>query len=398
MPKYTYTALDLNNRRVNGREDARDEDDLRRILRTRQLVPVQFSVVEEKDIGYRMKPRDCTEFSRQLGSMLSSGITVVRALELIRDGQQRAAVAGIVSRLHKEVSQGVTLSEAMRKQGNAFPELLINMFASGEVSGQLEKVADKMAIHYDKENRLNGKVQGAMFYPMILAVVTVLVVLLIFVVIIPEFLDTLTSFNVELPFITRAVMAVSDFLTTRWLFVLLGAIAVVALWMFLLSRPGFRHGFDKFKTRIPVMGNLLKTIYTARFARTLCSLYTSGIPMIGALEITTTIIGNKFIEKQFQGVVQDVRNGEALNTSIGKVDGMQKKLSSMILIGEESGRLDTMLESTAEAFDYDAEQATGRLVQLVEPIMLIIMAGVIGVIMMSVLMPVFSMYNNADSL
>lgn len=394
MPKYSYVAVDLNNKRVNGVEDARDDNDLRRILRVKNLVPVRFTLEAEKDTGYRLKPSECAEFSRQLASMLSSGITAVRALELIRDSQQKAAIRNIVTKLHKDVSQGVTISEAMRLQKRAFPELLVNMYASGEISGQLEKVATKMGVHYDKENRLNGKVKGAMFYPMILAVVTVIVVLLIFMVIMPDFIDTLVGLDIELPGITKAVMAISNYLTTQGYVVLIVVAVLVALVIYLLTIPKVRLAFDKFKLRMPILGKLLSIIYTARFARTLSSLYTSGISMINALEISATIVGNKYIEKQFEEVAMDVRNGEPLSASTAKVDGMARKLPSMMLIGEESGRLDTMLESTAEAFDYDSEMATGRLVQLIEPIMLVIMAGIIGVIMMSVLLPCFSMYSN----
>ena len=398
MPRYSFQALDLNNKRVTGVEEAKDENDLRHILRLKSLVPVRFSVIEEQDIGYKLKPNECAEFSRQLASMLSSGITAVRALELIRDSQERAAIRNIVTKLHKDVSQGMTISEAMRLQKRAFPNLLINMYGSGEASGQLELVATKMAFHYDKEHKLNGKVKSAMMYPMILAVITVLVVLLIFIAIIPEFIGTLVDMGVELPLITRIVMGLSDFLVGYWYIPLVGVVLLVALFTYLLTVPKIRLAFDQFKLKVPILGKLLSIIYTARFSRTLASLYTSGISMINALEITVTIIGNKFIEGQFDEVIQDIRNGEPLSVSTAKVKGMNRKLPSMMLIGEESGRLDTMLESTAEIFDYDAEMATGRLVQLVEPIMLIIMAVVIGVVMMSVLMPTFAMYSNAGNM
>jgi len=155
---------------------------------------------------------------------------------------------------------------------------------------------------------------------------------------------------------------------------------------------------DRLKIRVPIIGKLLKIIYTARFARTLSSLYTSGISMLNALEITRTTISNTYIENQFDEVIKSVRNGEFLSESVAMVDGFDKKLSATILIGEETGRLDAMLESTAESFDYEAEMATGRLVQLLEPVMIVILAVVVGGIMLAVMMPIMTLYQNAGNL
>jgi len=397
VPKYHFTAIGLDNKKLTSTVDARDEDDFRRILRSRSLVPMKFKAMDEKRSSYRFKANEVSEFCRQLSSMLSSGITAVRAMEIIKDRDfKKAKVKLAYESLHKDVQQGLTMSEAMKAQGRAFPELLVNMFASGEASGQMENVTDKMAIHYDKENRLNGKVKSAMNYPKIMAIFMVLAIIAIFTIILPDFFVALS--DMELPALTRGIIAMSNFMTDRWYVLILVALGLFSLIVYLLRVPSVRYRFDQSKLKMPVVGKLMHIIYTARFARTLSSLYSSGVSMIKALEISSTIIGNKYIEGQFSGVIRDVRNGETLSSSIRKIKGFDNKLPNTILIGEESGRLETMLVSIADSFDFEAEQATGRLVELVQPVMLVIMAAAIVLVMMSVIMPMMSLYSDPSML
>jgi len=396
MPKYNYIAVDLENNKINDIVDAKDESDLRRILRNQNLVPIRYKAIDEKKTSYRLKANETAEFSRQLANMLKSGITIVRAMEILKDRDFKPQLKMIYEKLYKDVQQGFTLSETMRLQPRTFPELLLNMYASGEASGKLEQVANKMAHHYDKENRLNGKVKSAMTYPIILLVVTIAVVMIIFTLVLPQFFKVLE--DMELPLITRVVIGISEFLQSNWLYVIIGVLTVIALCQYLIRIRKVALKVDRLKIRFPIIGKLLKIIYTARFSRTLSSLYTSGISMLNALEITRTIISNTYIENQFDDVIKSVRNGESLSAAVGMVDGFDKKISTTILIGEETGRLDAMLESTAESFDYEAEMATGRLVQLVEPVMIVVLAIVIGGIMLAVMMPLMKLYQNAGNL
>ncbi|MCL2627171.1 MAG: type II secretion system F family protein [Oscillospiraceae bacterium] len=393
MPKYNYSALNLSNKKVNGVLDARDEDDLRRLLRAQDLVPVSYSIKTDKHANYRMKPAETAEFSRQLASMLASGITVVRAIEILKARDFAPKLVRVYELLHRDVLLGYTLSEAMRMQGKTFPELLVNMFASGEASGQLERVSEKMAVHYEKEHKLNSKAKAAMTYPMVLLIATVGAVFFLFTMVLPTLFEVFED-DMELPGITLFMMWLSEFLQSYWYIVIIVALVVILAIQFLFSIGKVKYYFDLFKLKAPIVGKLVKTIYTARFARTLSSLYSSGIPMLRALEISATIINNSYIAKQFDSVITDVRNGQSLAASIGTVDGFDKKLTTTIMIGEETGRLDTMLESTAESFDYEAEVALDKLVQLIQPVMIVIMAGIIGTVMMSVMMPMFDMYNN----
>ncbi|MDR2600573.1 MAG: type II secretion system F family protein [Oscillospiraceae bacterium] len=397
MPKYHYQAINLASQKVSGEIDARDEEDLRRLLRAQDLVPTEHSIKEDTSTRYRMKAKDVAEFSRQLTSMLSSGITIVRAMEILKERDFHPSVIKIYEKIHRDVLMGYTLSEAMRLQPRAFPELLVNMYASGEASGQLENVTDKMASHYEKEHKLNAKVKSAMTYPIVLLVTTIAAVMLLFTVILPNFFELFEAME-DMPLVTVIMLNISDFMINWWYLVLIAVLVLVLAVQILLQNPKVRYGFDKLKLKFPVIGKLLKVIYTARFGRTLSSLYSSGIPMIRALEITATIVNNTYIADQFTDVVNEVRNGQPLASSIAKVDGFDKKLATTIMIGEESGRLDAMLESTAEAFDYEAEMAMDKLVELIQPVMIIILAVGIGSVLLAVMLPMMEMYNNIDAI
>jgi type IV pilus assembly protein PilC len=396
MPKYKYSAMDFNSKKISGFVDARDDEDLRRILRARNLAPVTYKKVEEKFRGYRLKANETAEFSRQLASMLGSGITLVRAMEILKGRDFKPALIAVYDKLYRDVQQGVTMSEAMRLQPNSFPELLVNMYASGEASGQLEQVASKMAVHYEKEYKLNKKVQSAMTYPMVLIVVTVIVVIVIFTLVLPTFFDLFE--DMPLPLITQIVVAISGFLTGYWHWAIIGVLILIAVVQYLLKIWRVALWYDTQKLKMPMAGKLLKIIYTARFARTLSSLYASGVSIITALTISATIVGNKFIQTQFDELIKNVRNGEPLSEAVGAVNGFDKKLATSIMIGEESGNLDSMLVSTAESFDYEAEIATTRMVQILEPMLIVFMALIICGIMLAVMMPIFSLYTNIANL
>jgi type IV pilus assembly protein PilC len=335
---------------------------------------------------------ELSDFSRQLASMLGSGIPVIRAMKILEERDVKPGLKKVYEVILREIQRGNTLSEAMELSGGSFPELMINIFRAGEASGQLENSARKMADHYEKEHKLKEKVRAAMTYPIILFGVTVVVVLLVFTLILPQFFELFDG--IELPALTKFMLFLSNSLETYGLFYLIGLLLIVAIGAFVLSIPKVKLQTDKVKLKIPKIGHLLRIIYTARFARNLSSLYSSGLPMINALNIGGDTVGNTYIRDQFISVVEAVRNGQALSAAVEQVDGFDAKLVATIYIGEESGRLDEMLENVSDAYDYEAEMATARMVTYIEPIMIITMAFMVGSIILSVMMPIMTLYQN----
>lgn len=393
VPVYRYTAARLNGKSVKGEMQAANKPALREQLQNQELY---LSTCTEKSDDKQVKKlsaKELSDFCRELGTMLGAGIPLVRAINIMAKRDIPDKVKDVYLMLYKDLKQGAMLSEAMEKHPGVFPDLLISMYRASEASGQMELTSAKMAEHYEKSHRLSKKVSSAMTYPIILACVTLVVLLAVFLYILPKFFTLFDQMNAELPGITKFMLNLSGFLQKDWFYVLIGILVLALIFKVLLQIPKVRLLRDRSLLKIPVAGKLLKIIYTARFARTLASCYASGISIIASLRNARDTIGNSYIESQFGSLMQDVRAGQSLSGAIKKVDGFDSKLAASIQIGEETGKLYDMLESMAESFDYDADMALTKLVAMVEPLMIVIMALVIGLVIISVILPMTTLYD-----
>lgn len=317
-------------------------------------------------------------------------LNLMQAEETIKPKQK-----AIYENMIRSVRRGNSFADTMKDQGDAFPELLINMFRAAQESGRMDQTALRMAEHYQKEYRLSAKIKSATLYPKILCGVIVVVVMILFCYIMPKFMDVFA--NLELPAVTVALMAASGFMKRNWLWVLFGIVVLYVIAKAVLELPQIRLEVDRIKLKIPKIGILIQTIYTARFARTLCSLYTSGLPIVTALQVSKDTIGNRYLESQFDETIAMVRRGESLSDALAHIDGFHKKLAGNVAIGEETGSLDTMLISAADNFEYESEQAISRLISFLEPAMIIVMAVIVGMIMIAVMLPLLNMYAEIEA-
>lgn len=328
--------------------------------------------------------------------MLGSGVSLIRAVSILVQRERKPKLKQIYTNLYRMLQQGKTLSMAMSEQKAAFPELMINMYRSGESSGQMEKVAMTMAVQYEKDYRIQTKLRNAMIYPIILGITTILVIIAVFVKIIPQFTQLFNG--MQLPLVTVIIQGLSDFMVHYWYWMLIVVLCVIAAVSSLLRMERVRYAVDKKKLTLWKIGELMQTIYTARFARTLCSLYSSGVTILHALTIVRSTIGNTYIASQFDQVISIVKNGGALSQAIQSMDGFDSKLASSIFVGEESGKLDAMLTSLADEFDYEAEMATQRMISFMEPAMIVVLALFVLLVMLAVLLPIYQMYQNPTGL
>lgn len=397
MPKYQYTAKDVAGKKKKGQLMAADEAALYELLRGENLFLISCSLAQkEKKNTYRLTSRQLSEFCRQLGTLLGAGVPLVRALNLMQAEETiKPKQKAIYENMIRSVRRGNSFADTMKDQGDAFPELLINMFRAAQESGRMDQTALRMAEHYQKEYRLSAKIKSATLYPKILCGVIVVVVMILFCYIMPKFMDVFA--NLELPAVTVALMAASGFMKRNWLWVLFGIVVLYVIAKAVLELPQIRLEVDRIKLKIPKIGILIQTIYTARFARTLCSLYTSGLPIVTALQVSKDTIGNRYLESQFDETIAMVRRGESLSDALAHIDGFHKKLAGNVAIGEETGSLDTMLISAADNFEYESEQAISRLISFLEPAMIIVMAVIVGMIMIAVMLPLLNMYAEIEA-
>lgn len=397
MALYKYTAKGQNGKSVKGVAEAADENELYEKLRAGGQFLITSSLKQDARSVRKMKPAQLSDFCRQLGTLLGAGVSLVRALNIIAQDQNlKPGPKKVYEDVLRLIRQGIPLSDAMEQQQGAFPELLINMIRSAEASGSLDQTSKRMAEHFDKDHRLNSKVKNAMVYPAILICMIIVVLIFVVVYIIPQFADIFASLE-ELPLPTVVVLGISDALTNHWP-VILAVVAAAAVFLSVVFRiPDVALQKDRMKLKIPVIGKLLKVVYTARFARTLSSLYSSGIPIVTALQIGKHTVGNRYIESQFDEVIYSVRTGESLSKSLAAVDGFVNKLASSIMVGEETGSLDEMLNVIADALEYDSEMAIARMTAMLEPVLIIVMGVIIGFVIIAVMMPVFNGYSTIEN-
>lgn len=397
MATYKYTARNLASKKTSGEMEAQSREELARKLRQDNLYLIDCKeAVSDSADEYKMKLNELSSFSRDIGTMLSSGLSLINIFSIMIKRETKEKLKHIYNDIYIQLQRGETLSSAMEMKGKAFPSLMIQMYRSGETSGQMAQVALTMAKQYEKDHRLNKKVQSAMIYPIVLVIVTILILIVIFVGVLPKFFDLFEG--VDVPFITTLIMGMAKGFVSNWLYLLIGFLVLLILLSSLMQVSSVRLWVDRKKLKIKKFGKLLSIIYTARFARTLCSLYSSGIGIVTALMITRSTIGNKYLESQFDHVIRSVRNGTSLSNSISEIDGFDPKLTSSIYVGEESGRLGDILTSLADDFDYEAEVASTQLVAIMEPLMIIVLALIILVVVLAVILPIYSIYQNAGKL
>lgn len=391
MPLYQYTAKTLNAKTIRGQAQAADEIQLSVQLRETNLYLLKCREIDTRQSkSQTVKTNELASFCRELGTMLSAGLTLVQAMEIFIQQNNTPRLKKLYGNLCADLKEGMPFSAALQAQGKTFPPLLINMFRAGEVNGTMGKAALKAAGHFEKEHKINSKMRSAMTYPLILLFVSIAVMIAIFTLILPQFFDLFKEGT--LPLGTKILISVSNYLTQDWQMLVVYLLLLLLIVAFIRQFQSVQLAMDQTKLRIPKVKNLLMTIYTARFARTLSTLYSSGLTMLQALPIAAATMNNQYIYSQFGDVITMVRSGIPLSEALRNVNGFAPKLSSIVHIGEESGRLDEMLDSMADAFDYESEQAVERLITLIEPAMIIVLALIVGTIMVSVMLPLYNMY------
>ncbi|NLN05825.1 MAG: type II secretion system F family protein [Clostridiaceae bacterium] len=389
MPIYKYTATNIQGKKEYGMREASDEEKLHELLKAEGLFLLTCKEHVEKKKKHKLTPMEISDFCRNLGSLLGAGVDLARSLQIISQRDVKKHIREIYNEINMKIRQGMSLSDAMEEQG-LFPDLMVNMIRASEVSGTLDKTAMNLADHYEKDEELRLKILGSTVYPIILLGLTIVSVFIIFVFIMPRFSDVFTG--LELPLPTKIVLGLSSMLRNNLLAIFIIFMSIIFVFAIAWRFREFQVLFDKAKFKIPRIGKLLRIIHTARFARTLNSLYSSGIPMIKCLSIAKNTITNRFIADQFDRVIERVKSGDSLSTSIGMVDGFDIKLSSTISVGEETGRLDKMLEATANSMEYEAEAAMQRITTYLAPALVIFLAVVIGFVVMAVMLPMVNLY------
>lgn len=392
---YRYRAQNSDGRMVSGELRANSEEELHSKLKNDGMLLIDAKEqTKGRTVHKRLKYDRVADFARNLSKLLGAGVTLVKALRIISEDESiKEGERKVYADILRQVRSGMTLSDALEEQGGVFPALFVNMIRSAESGGNMDQTAGNMAEYYSKEYRLQQKIKSSTTYPKILGVLIVIVVIILMGFVLPQF-DSLFEQMDTLPTATRILMAISDFVSHKWYLIIFMCVILFMVFKILMSMPAVKLLADKIEIHVPKIGGLRKIIYTARFSRTLASMYSAGIPIVTCLQIAKTTIGNTYIESQFDDMIAEIRGGKPLSEGLAGIDGFVKKLPSSVAVGEETGALDQMLVSIADQMDYDSEIAIEKLVAMVEPIMIVVMAAIVGFIMIAVIQPIYGSYKS----
>ena len=391
MPEYKYQAQDSKGKIVKGKADAFDEADLQKRFHDSGLLLLEAKpIIKQMALKPLKKPR-LADFCRQLGTLIKAGVVLIKAIEIIANDESITDYERqLYLRLRDRIVQGVSLSTVMEELEPAFPPLLIFMIRAAETSGTLDTTCLRLAEQYTSEAQLEQTAKNSLTYPKILSVLIVIVVAILFGYVLPQFEDIFATLP-ELPLPTRILMAISDFVANKWYILAVVIVLAIIFGKMIVKIPAVRMLIDRIKV-MGKWGKLTKIIYSGRFARTMSSLYSAGIPIHSCIEIAKSTIGNKYIEAQFDEVEKKVAGGMPLSSALIEVDGFVSKLPATIKVGEETGMLGNMLESVADDLDFYSKQALLKLTSYIEPVMIVVMAVAVGFIMISIIYPIYQSY------
>lgn len=397
MPsKFRFTAIDASGNTLTDTLNAESPEHLMAQIHAKSLFCLGYEELGVNTVTVsKLRLKSLVIFCRQLGTMLNAGIPISQSLHNIQDKADSPKARKVFSQLYEDVQKGNSLSIAMQLQPGMFPSLLINMILAGEAGGTLDTSMNRMADHFDKEMKLSNKIKAALVYPIILSILAISVVLLLVTFVLPTITNMFPA--EQMPATTKVLLAFSAFVTHQWYLLILGLVILVVGGRLVLRLPDVRYEVDRILLTMPIIGKLNRTIYSARCARTFASLYLSGVQALDMIEITGKVLGNTFLVRRFDEVIQAVSRGEYISKAIENTESFDPMLSSMLFIGEESGSLGDILLKTADYFDGESETALQRMVALIEPLMLVIMGIIIAFIVISIMQPIFTMYNSVGN-
>lgn len=404
MDNFVYAAVAKDGKKVKGTIAAASESRAVALLKEQGLMPtkVEKQTMLNKEInisfGGGVKARDLSVFCRQFQSILAAGVTIVEALGMLTGQTENKAFAKAIAETQTSVQKGSTLAEAMKEHPKVYPALLINMVEAGEASGSLETAMERMSVQFEKSAKLKALVKKAMMYPIVIVFVALAVLIVMSVVVIPQFVEMYEGIGSELPGITKAVMAFSNFIMYKWYIALLVIVVSVILIRYFAKTETGQVFFGTVSMKLPIFGTLTIKNASASFARTISTLIGAGISLSEGLEITSRSMKNVLFQRALMEAKKEVEQGTNLSEPLKRCGLFPQMIPQMVKIGEETGNIDGMLLKTADYYEEEVEITTGSLTTLMEPMIIVVLGVIVGVLVLAMYMPMISMYGGMEGL
>jgi type IV pilus assembly protein PilC len=425
MPKYNYVALDAHGKETKGSLEVGSQNEAIGRVKDMGLFPTKITESEREDkaaqkkakskpaarpraggkkggalnikipgLGSGVKPKALTTFTRQLATLVDAGLPLLRGLRVLEKQERSAALKGILGDLAVSIEGGSTFSEALAQHPKVFNRLFVNMVKAGELGGVLEVVLKRLAEFSEKAQKIKGKVKAALFYPVAVLIVAVGIMILLMTMVVPKFKDVFSGMGFELPWFTRFVMAISDIVKNNIL-ATMGAMAVIVVLFLLFIKTKFgRRIWDKTKLVMPPTGPVISKVSISRFCRTLGTLISSGVPILQALTIVKETAGNVIISNAVAKVHESVKEGETITAPLEASRVFPPMVVSMVDVGEQTGALPEMLLKIADNYDEEVDNAVAAMTSLLEPIMIVFLAVIVGSIVIAMFLPLIQMITN----
>jgi type IV pilus assembly protein PilC len=399
MAKYFYQARTAKGQIITGQLEADDESDARVLLRSRSLVPLKVIQVggttfKKASVGIgtpRVKSRDLQIFTRQFSTLISAGIPILESLKILSEGKKSPILKAALIKVKEGIESGKKLGESMSYFPNVFDRLYVNMMKAGEEAGILDGILQRLAFYLEKSEKIKKQIKSAMIYPIMIITIAIIVVTGILVFIIPKFQDLYNNSGKALPEITLIVISMSKFCIEKWYILILVIIGCPILLMQWMATPEGKEIVERFLIGSPLFGEVVQKASVARMSRTLSTLLSAGVPLVDALEIAAKTSGNVVIEETLIRCKESVIQGKTLAGPLMKEKLIPDMVSQMVAIGETSGTLDSMLGKVADFYEDDVENAVKGMTSLLEPILMVVLGGVIAFLVIAMYLPIFDL-------
>ena len=408
MPLYAYKARNLKGDVEKGVIEGTEKSAVYSILKTKGLFPVEIKETKYGASKVKTKSRLNKKvpivtlyiFCRQFSIMINSGVSIVQALDVLIKQEENRTLKEALRNVAENVHKGFSLSESMRQYDKVFPNILVSMVEVGELSGNLDKALEDVSIHFEKENNIRGKIKTAMIYPCFIMAVAILAVIFMVIVIVPKFVSMFNVIGGELPAITQMVLNVANKLKEPLFLLKIVLIIAVAVWLLNRFKNSKEGGIiiDRLYFRIPLLRKEFKKILAARFARTLGLLVAAGVPIIQSFDVVSTVINNKVVQKGIENVKNEIRSGSNIAKPLAAMNIFPKMVTQMISVGEETGTMDTTVAKIADFYDEEVDRSIKRLTSIIEPVMILLIAIFVGIIVIAMIMPIFSLEEQLGTL
>lgn len=404
MATWGYVAIDKTGKEIKGSKEADNQEIIRRELKNQGLIVLEITQQNAltKDISLDFSsgptPRDLAVFCRQFSSITRAGVTIIETLSMLADQTENQKMQKALYEVKADVEKGESFADALSKHKKVFPELLIQMARAGEASGSLDISMERMAIQFEKTAKTQALVKKAMIYPIVVALVAVAVIVVMLVFVIPRYMDMFEELGTELPAITLAVVAMSNFIKNFWYIIIPVIIGIVVAVKSYAATSSGKHLFGKIQLKIPAIRNLVVKSACSQMARTLSTLLAAGVPLVEAVDIVAETMSNIWFKEALKEATEQLIIGVPLSQPLQTSGLFPPMVYHMIHIGEEAGSTEEMLNKLADYYEEEVEMAVQSLMAAMEPMIIIVLACIVGILIAAVMAPMVEMYSALDNL